>query len=131
MYWQLNGSLLVKASNAMGSVQNSGNDAEGILQYGVGCGRCRLHGVKIKNKGVDWRCENNVYWQHQVQRLETLEINLEGNAEFEAFDVLLEVSIPSNPLCFLFGFYYSDSEIVISLCSQTHLKKPGLIPENL
>jgi len=89
---ELNGSLLVKASNAMGSVQNSGNDAEGILQYGVGCGRCRLHGVKIKNKGVDWRCENNVYWQHQVQRLETLEINLEGNAEFEAFDVLLEGS---------------------------------------
>ena len=115
----------------MGSVQNSGNDAEGILQYGVGCGRCRLHGVRIKNKGVDWRCENNVYWQHQVQRLETLEINLEGNAEFEAFDVLLEVSIPSNPLCFLLGYTTWICEVVISLCSQMHLKKPGLIPESL
>lgn len=123
VYWQLNGSLLVKASNVMGSVHNSGNNAEDILQYGVGCGRCRLHGVRIKNKGVDWKCENNVYWQHQVQRLEALEINLEGNAEFEAFDVLLEVSIPSNlistAILSVSSLAYTRiCEAVISFCSQ-------------
>jgi hypothetical protein len=56
------------------------------------CGRCRLHGVEIQNKGIDWHCNSNVYWQHQVHRLEALEIILHGNAEFEAFDVVLEVS---------------------------------------
>lgn len=55
------------------------------------CGRCRLHGVHIRNKGVDWDGKSNVYWQHQVHRHEALEIILHGNAEFEAFDVVLEV----------------------------------------
>ena len=57
----------------------------------VRCGRCRLHGVEIRNKGVDWQCNSNVYWQYQVHRLESVEIILHGNAEFEAFDVVLEV----------------------------------------
>lgn len=83
---ELSGSLLVQATNAMGSVQ------EGIVQYGIGCGRCRLHGVHIRNKGVDWDGKSNVYWQHQVHRHEALEIILHGNAEFEAFDVVLEGS---------------------------------------
>lgn len=63
-----------------------------ILKLCFRCGRCRLHGVQILNKGVDWQCNSNVYWQHQVHRLEALEIILHGNAEFEAFDVVLEVS---------------------------------------
>jgi len=89
---QMDGSLLVKASNPMGTVQAQANGAEGILQYGIGCGRCRLHEVQIRNKGIDWDCKSNVYWQHQVRRLEALEIVLHGNAEFEAFDVVLEGS---------------------------------------
>lgn len=36
VYWQVNGSLLVKATNTMGSVQTQANGAEGILQYGIG-----------------------------------------------------------------------------------------------
>ncbi|KAG0557572.1 hypothetical protein KC19_11G141300 [Ceratodon purpureus] len=87
---KLDGSLVVQAANIMGSVQAPANGAEGILQYGTGCGRCRLHGVEIRNKGVDWHCNSNVYWQHQVHRLETIEVILHGNAEFEAFDVVLE-----------------------------------------
>lgn len=87
---EVNGSLLVKATNIMGSVHAEG--AESILQYGNGCGRCRLHEVQIRNKGIDWNCESNVYWQHQVHRLEALEIILHGNAEFEASDVVLEGS---------------------------------------
>jgi hypothetical protein len=88
----LNGSLLVKATNVMGSLRQSEPGSEKTLDYGVGCARCRLHGVQILNKSVDWNCSSNVYWQHKVQRLEALEIILQDNAEFEAFNVTFEVN---------------------------------------
>lgn len=56
------------------------------------CGRCKLQNVKVLNKGIDWNSGNNVYWKHDVQRLETFKVILYGNAEFEATDVVLEVS---------------------------------------
>jgi hypothetical protein len=88
----LKGSLLVKATNVMGSLRQSEPSSEKTLDYGVGCARCRLHGVQILNKSVDWTCSSNVYWQHKVQRLEALEIILQDNAEFEAFNVTFEVN---------------------------------------
>ncbi|KAH9535820.1 hypothetical protein CY35_17G073500 [Sphagnum magellanicum] len=89
---ELKGSLLVKATNVMGSLRQSEPGSEKTLDYGVGCARCRLHGVQILNKSVDWTCSSNVYWQHKVQRLEALEIILQDNAEFEAFNVTFEGS---------------------------------------
>lgn len=55
------------------------------------CGRCKLQNVKVQNKGIDWTSPNNIYWKHDVQRLECLKIILHGNAEFEATDVVLQV----------------------------------------
>ncbi|BFI29308.1 UTP---glucose-1-phosphate uridylyltransferase [Marchantia polymorpha subsp. ruderalis] len=88
---QLDGSLLVRATNVMGAVE-SNESGEGILQYGVRCGKCRLNNVNVTNKGVDWECKNNIYWQNKISRLESLEIILEDNAEFEANNVTIEGS---------------------------------------
>lgn len=42
--------------------------------------------------------KGNVYWKHDVERLEALKIILHGNAEFEAVDVVLQVSIAQQHL---------------------------------
>lgn len=63
--------------------------------------------MQIRNKGIDWSCESNVYWQHQVHRLEALEIILQGNAEFEASDVVLEVSGDCNL------YHFQSSAVVL------------------
>ena len=55
------------------------------------CGRCKLQNVKVRNEGIDWSSEENIYWRHQVHRLEALKIVLHGNAEFEATDVVIQV----------------------------------------
>ncbi|KAG2723949.1 hypothetical protein I3760_02G194800 [Carya illinoinensis] len=86
---QLDGSLIIMAEHVMGSMRIDEND-EPILQYGQRCGRCKLQNVKVLNKGIDWNSGNNVYWKHDVQRLETFKVILYGNAEFEATDVVLE-----------------------------------------
>lgn len=91
-YWknvELDGSLTVLAENIMGCVNETEHE-ETTFQYGQQCGRCRLQNVKISNKGVDWNCSENVYWKHKVHRLESVKIVLHGNAEFEAYDVVLE-----------------------------------------
>nr|XP_010907871.1 UTP--glucose-1-phosphate uridylyltransferase 3, chloroplastic [Elaeis guineensis] len=88
---QLEGSLIIVAENIMGSIRMSQN-GEPTLQYGNRCGRCKLQNVKVQNKGIDWTSSNNVYWKHDVQRLECLKIILHGNAEFEATDVVLQGS---------------------------------------
>ena len=43
------------------------------------------------NDGINWNCEDNIYWKHDVQRFEACKIVLHGNAEFEAKDVTLQV----------------------------------------
>ncbi|KAK1284441.1 hypothetical protein QJS10_CPB21g01343 [Acorus calamus] len=85
---QLEGSLLIIAENIMGSFVNKGS--EPVLQYGNRCGRCRLENVKVLNKGIDWRSVKNVFWKHDVRRIESLKVVLHGNAEFEASDVNIE-----------------------------------------
>ena len=61
--------------------------------YLARCGRCKLQNVKVLNKGIDWTCGENIYWKHDVQRSEVLQIILHGNAEFEATDVVLQVKV--------------------------------------
>ncbi|CAM6096695.1 unnamed protein product [Calypogeia fissa] len=86
---QLDGSLLIHATNVMGSVEDKENK-ESILRYGFRCGRCRLSNVKVKNQGIDWGCKRNTYWQNKIQRFESLEVFLEEDAEFEAHNVTIE-----------------------------------------
>ncbi|CAD5164393.1 UTP--glucose-1-phosphate uridylyltransferase 3, chloroplastic [Musa acuminata AAA Group] len=86
---QLSGSLIIVADNIMGSARMNQNN-EPVLHYGQRCARCKLQNVKVLNRGIDWMSSENVYWKHDVQRLETMKIILHGNAEFEAVDVVLQ-----------------------------------------
>ncbi|WVZ07802.1 hypothetical protein V8G54_021148 [Vigna mungo] len=86
---QLNGSLIIIAENVMGSMKIN-ESGEPILHYGQRCGKCKLQNVKVLNKGIDWNCDRNIYWKHDVQRSEVLQVILHGNAEFEATDVVLQ-----------------------------------------
>eukprot|EP00899_Mesostigma_viride_P001069 jgi/Mesvir1/10963/Mv07850-RA.1 len=83
----VDGSLLVRASCVMGEMLG---DKEPQLVYSERCGRCRLHNVTVRNRGVDWQDASNVYWQHKVVRAESCEVILEQDAEFEARDVTIE-----------------------------------------
>lgn len=42
------------------------------------------------NEGINWNCEDNIYWKHSVERYEACEIILHGNAEFEAKDITIQ-----------------------------------------
>ena len=48
------------------SVQPPGSVGTDRLVVNSQCARIRLNGVVIKNKGIDWQNEENVYWQHKV-----------------------------------------------------------------
>nr|XP_043631343.1 UTP--glucose-1-phosphate uridylyltransferase 3, chloroplastic isoform X2 [Erigeron canadensis] len=85
---QLDGSLMIMAENVIGSHMDRKH--ESILQYGYRCARCKLENVNIQNKGIDWSSDKNIYWKHDVQRFESLQVILHGNGEFEAVDVSLE-----------------------------------------
>ncbi|KAH7537591.1 hypothetical protein FEM48_Zijuj03G0109200 [Ziziphus jujuba var. spinosa] len=86
---QLDGSLIIENDSVMGSTKID-DTGEHILKYGHRCGRCRLQNVKVLNEGIDWNHGDNVYWKHDVQRLEACKIILHGNAEFEASNVTLQ-----------------------------------------
>ncbi|KAD5962118.1 hypothetical protein E3N88_13591 [Mikania micrantha] len=85
---QLDGSLVVTTENVMGSQIDRNH--ESILQYGYRCARCKLVNVNIRNEGINWSSDKNLYWKHDVQQVEALKVILHGNAEFEAVDVNLE-----------------------------------------
>lgn len=81
----LDGSLLIESSAIMGK-----EDAHGILTYSsTHCSKCTLKDVTVKNKGID-RSADNIFWKHQITRLEALRITLHGNAEFFAQNVTFE-----------------------------------------
>ena len=44
------------------------------------------------NRGVDWSCRDNVYWRHSVRRHEAMRVKLQGDAEFDARNCVIEVS---------------------------------------
>jgi len=66
------------------------NKTDARLVFGDACGRVRLRNVRVKNEGVDWDSQHNVYWRHRVVRKESCKIVLHGSAEFEACDVELK-----------------------------------------
>ncbi len=76
----LKGSLLVKAERILGH-----KDASSLIQYSENVGRCVLHNVRVINKGV--RRKKQIYWQNQLEREESLRIELNGLSEFYAKDV--------------------------------------------
>ncbi|CAN1172931.1 UTP--glucose-1-phosphate uridylyltransferase 3, chloroplastic, partial [Linum perenne] len=86
---QLDGSLIIVAENIMGSTRMDAH-GEPILHYGHRCGRCRLENVSILNEGIDWSSSDNVYWKHNVRRIEEFKVVLHGNSEFEACNVILQ-----------------------------------------
>lgn len=86
---QLDGSLIILADHAMGSNEVDEN-GETILRYGKRCGRCKLENVEVVNEGIDWNSNHNLYWKHDVDRIEAVKVILHGNAEFEAVNVSLQ-----------------------------------------
>ena len=79
----LEGSLLITATAVMGHL-----DGEGKLCYSHRTGQCLLHRVRVVNKGIDWS-EDHLFWKHDVERLESLDIRLHGNSQFIAKDLTL------------------------------------------
>ena len=53
-------------STVQAGAAGSGNVEGQRLVYSNRCGRIRLNNVTVQNKGVDWDCEDNIYWQHKV-----------------------------------------------------------------
>jgi hypothetical protein len=77
----LKGSLIIEATDVMGGV-----DERGILNYGKYYGKCTLKNVKVVNKGINKQAPN-CYWKNEINRLESLNIKLIGDAEFIAENV--------------------------------------------
>lgn len=50
---------------AYGQRSPAGGDAR--LVYGNACGRLRLTNVTVRNAGIDWQADGNVYWRHRVR----------------------------------------------------------------
>ncbi|CAB4270981.1 unnamed protein product [Prunus armeniaca] len=112
---QLDGSLIIEADNIMGSTKIDQN-GEPLLQYGHRCGRCKLQNVKVLNEGIDWTFGDNVYWKHDVQRIEACKVVLHGNAEFEATDVILQGNhIFEVPNSYKMKITQGDSGLVVRL----------------
>ncbi|VVA18419.1 PREDICTED: UTP--glucose-1-phosphate uridylyltransferase [Prunus dulcis] len=112
---QLDGSLIIEADNIMGSTKIDQN-GEPLLQYGHRCGRCKLRNVKVLNEGIDWTFGDNVYWKHDVQRIEACKVVLHGNAEFEATDVILQGNhIFEVPNSYKMKITQGDSGLVVRL----------------
>ncbi len=83
----LKGSLIIEADAPMGR-----KDEQGLLRFDLPGGRCRLHNVTVKNRGID-RCAHQIFWRNEISRKECCKIVLLGMSEFEAHDVELEGNI--------------------------------------
>lgn len=80
----LSGSLLIMAENSLGTI-----DEKGVVQYGVGEGRCILRDVIVVNKGIDWSSHER-FWMGQFIREEALHIAIYGDGEFFAEGVTFQ-----------------------------------------
>lgn len=78
----LDGSLLIEAQDVMGS-----RDPHGIITYNEYGGKCTLHHVVVRNRGIN-RSSQTCYWNNQIVRHEAMRIILDGNAEFFAENVI-------------------------------------------
>ncbi|HSX38471.1 MAG TPA: UTP--glucose-1-phosphate uridylyltransferase [Chlamydiales bacterium] len=80
----LEGSLVVWADQPLGHF-----DKKGMLRFSHQTGRCMLHNVKVKNRGVDWAM-SAPFWKNRMTRFESLKIHLNGFSEFVAENVVFE-----------------------------------------
>ena len=81
---ELKGSLLITATSIMGHT-----DDKGQLYYSNRTGQCILRRVRVENRGIDWN-DDHLFWKHDVKRSESLQIELQGHAQFVAEDVTLK-----------------------------------------
>lgn len=77
----LSGSLQIQAKQVLGAI-----DEAGILRFSDQVGRVVLHNVHIENKGVDWTA-GAPFWKMNLNRFETVQVELNGWSEFDARDV--------------------------------------------
>lgn len=77
------GSLLIKALCPLGHLH------ENELIYSENMGKCQLRNCEITNKGIDFSAVNT-FWQSDIVRNEVMCIQLEGNAEFFAENVVFK-----------------------------------------
>lgn len=89
----LKGSLFIQAIQVMGHFDKK------KLIYSENSGKCILENVKVSNKGINFKAKNQ-YWKQEIARQESLHIQLEGNAEFVARNVLFrgnhKIRVPTN-----------------------------------
>lgn len=64
------------------------------------------------NEGIDWNSGDNLYWKHDVDRIEAVKVILHGNAEFEAVDVTLQVNLCGSCGCSLWIFFLSVGKVI-------------------
>lgn len=83
----VDGSFLVLSDAPLGCHKAAQIEGAPELVYSDACSRIRLRNVRVRNAGIDWTDESNVYWRHRVARKETCRVVLHGNAEFYAADV--------------------------------------------
>lgn len=78
----LAGSLCVSADNVFANP-----DQAGLNVYSEKTGKCSLHNVMVRNKGIDFD-HSEPCWKNQFRHHEVLTIILHGNGEFHAKDVV-------------------------------------------
>jgi hypothetical protein len=83
---ELDGSLRICAAQPIGSYTDGG-----ILRYNSHVGRAILQNVTVENQGVDWSV-GSPFWKMNLQRKETVQIDLQGWSEFDARNVHLKGS---------------------------------------
>lgn len=81
---QLDGSLQIYADCPMGH-----KDEQGYLIFSERAGKCVLKNVLIVNEGID-RDAPNVFWRNEIFRKETCQIEIRGDGEFYAEDIVLD-----------------------------------------
>ena len=64
-------------------------EKDGLIKYSENTGKCTLHRIAVKNKGID-RTAQNQYWKNQISRYESVEIYLGESSEFHAENITLE-----------------------------------------
>ncbi len=83
---EVDGSLQIQATNPLGAL-----DDAGILHYSYRAPRVILHNVRVENLGVDWS-KKSPYWKMDLDRKESVVVELQGWSEFDAKDVCLKGS---------------------------------------
>lgn len=114
---ELQGSLLITANRVTGKIE------DGHLLFSEEVGRCHLHNVKVKNRGID-RERTSCYWKNEIIRKEALKITLEGRSEFYAENVEFygnfEIVVPHEMRAIARKGAHGNAEIVFEKLFNPH-----------